>query len=131
MILFFDDSCGFCHKAVLFFLKRDRKHQLQFAPLTGKTAAHELKEWLKIHETVDSVVLLEDGKISYYSRAVLRLLWELGGMWKILGVLSFLPDWLLYPSDVIYQLVARCRRGLCKLPDRGGLKEKLGNRLLP
>ena len=131
MIVFFDDSCGFCHKAVLFFLKRDKQKRFQFAPLVGATAKRELAEWVKTHETVDSIVVLEKGQISYYAKAICRLLWELGGVWKVPGVLMFLPNWMLWPCNIGYRVVAKCRRGICRLPDRGALREKLGVRLLP
>ena len=58
-IVFFDDRCGLCERSVVFFLKRDTKKQFLFAPLSGKTATVELKEWLKSHSAVDSIVLVE------------------------------------------------------------------------
>ena len=72
---------------------------------------------------VDSLVVVEDfgeQKIYYYSRGCFRVAWHLGGLYSILGILSFLPQLLLFPFDLIYRLVARNRRKFC---DLGVLKE--------
>lgn len=115
MIVFYDDDCGFCKMAVQFLLKRDRKKMFLFAPLTGKTAEEKLAVWRKSHETVDSLVLIEGDEILYYSKACFRTLFYLGGIWKVIGIFSYLPTWMLFPSDLIYQIVARLRRKLCPL----------------
>ena len=135
-IVFFDDSCGLCQRSVIFFLKRDKKKQFFFAPLSGKTAEIELKEWLKDHSQVDSIVLVEkrdDGskKTFYYSKAILSLLWHLGGIWSVLGLLSFLPDVLLLPADLVYRQVAKHRRDLCLLPTEIDLQKQHESQFLP
>lgn len=135
-IVFFDDSCGLCQKSVIFFLKRDKKKQFFFAPLSGKTAAVELKEWLKDHSQVDSIVFVEKAdngskKTSYYSQAVLRLLWQLGGMWSFFGLFSFLPSLLLLPADFIYKQIAKRRRTLCLLPREESLQKQHESQFLP
>ena len=120
-IVFYDDSCGLCQRSVLFFLKQDKQKQFLFSPLSGKTAQIELKEWLKNHSQVDSIVLVEKEakkkKTYYYSQAILRMLWLVGGFWSIPGLLSFLPSGLLLPADFIYQQIAKRRRAICRLPD--------------
>ena len=118
-IVFYDDSCGLCNFAVRFLLRQDTRKKLFFAPLTGKTAKVELGEWLKDHASVDSIVLVEKDlepgkkKILYYSQAFFRILWRIGGFWHVPGLFSFLPSWLLWPSDCVYRVVARNRRGIC------------------
>ena len=126
-LVFFDDSCGLCQKSILFFLKRDKKKQFLFSPLTGKTAEKALSEWLQTHSTIDSIVVKEDDKIYYYSKAVFLLLWRLGGVWTLPGLLSFLPSWLLWPCDVVYRLIARYRHNFCYLPG----ENKYSDRFLP
>jgi len=126
MIVFYDDGCGLCQRSVLFFLKRDKKKQFLFAPLSGKRAHQELQGF----ERPDSLIVIDNNKILYYSRAVFRLLWELGGVWKTIGVLSFLPTWLLFPFDLGYRLIARLRRGVCLLPQDTTLVEKYKDRFV-
>jgi predicted DCC family thiol-disulfide oxidoreductase YuxK len=136
-IVFYDQDCGFCQKWIIFFLKMDKKERLLFAPLNGETAQVELKEWLKTHSTVDSLVFVEkdlktsDKKIYYYSRAAFRIFWHLGGLWKILGIFSFFPDWMLIPSDYSYRFIAKRRRALFCSPAEMQLLKQFKNRILP
>ncbi len=117
-ILFFDGVCGLCNRAVDFLLVRDASHVFLFAPLQGETAAARLSA--EDTKTIDSIVLL-DGRLSYRrSAAVVRVLWRLGGVWKLFGGLLWLIPRPL--RDVGYKLVARTRYRLfgkketCRLP---------------
>ena len=118
-IAFYDAECGLCNFSVQMFLSLDKKGIVQFAPLAGVTAASVLQEWTRDYPHVDSIVFLEDDeslnvrKISYWSRAVFRFFYCLGGMWKVVGLLSMLPKPLLYPFDCIYRFIARRRRNFC------------------
>ena len=115
-IIFFDADCAMCHWAVRFTHKHDRKKQFLYAPLQGQTSQEHLQEWLKAHPHVDSIVLLqEDASICYYSKAVFTILWRLGFAWSILGVLHFLQQWLLFPADFVYKLVAKHRTKACEI----------------
>jgi predicted DCC family thiol-disulfide oxidoreductase YuxK len=49
------------------------------------------------------------------SRAVFEIAWQLGGIWSVIGLLSFLPNWAIWPFDAIYRLVARHRDRSCDL----------------
>ena len=135
-IVFYDDTCGLCQRSIIFFIKRDKKRELLFAPLNGKTAAKELEEWLKDHSQVDSIILVEKEnaktkKTLYYSKAVLRLLWHIGGIWSLFGLFSFLPSWLLWPADCIYRQIAKRRRDLCLLPQEVDLQKQHEKQFLP
>lgn len=115
-IIFFDSWCAMCHWAVRFTSKRDRSDQFAFAPLTGKTAEEKIADWLATHKDVDSIVLLEEnGAISWYSKAVFTILWRLGFPWNIVGVLHFLPRFLLVPCDLVYRFIAKQRSRSCDI----------------
>jgi predicted DCC family thiol-disulfide oxidoreductase YuxK len=119
-LLFYDGSCGLCHRAVQFVLKVDKRKQFLFAPLQGETAAQLLKGQYRD----DSLILLEDYQGKHrrkwvLGKGALRLCWLLGGMWKIPGILSFLPGFLY---NWVYRLIARFRyqlfpRQICLIPD--------------
>lgn len=126
-IIFFDNDCGLCLWCVRFVLKHDKKRQFYFAPLTGTTASQKLPPL-----NVDSLVLLEEGKVPlYYSKAVFTILWELGFPWNSIGLLSFLPRPFLFPFDLGYRLVAKLRRRLCSLQDFKNSFTSTPDRLLP
>ena len=105
-IIFYDGECGLCDYAVRFLLRIDRKNIYYYAPLQGTTA----KEKLVPPPDRDSLVLLEsDGKLSMEGAAVLRILWILGGAWKLIGWMHVLPS---LPFDWLYRILARNRHKL-------------------
>jgi len=87
-ILYFDGVCGLCNRSVDFVLKRDRGEKFRFAPLQGKTAAENLssEELTDLH----SLVLQTPSGRFRRSAAVVRILWQLGGIWAVLGTLLWL-----------------------------------------
>jgi predicted DCC family thiol-disulfide oxidoreductase YuxK len=105
-----------CHWAVRFTYKRDPQKLFFYAPLDGQTAKEKIGQWTKDHPDVDSIVLIdEEGKVSWYSKAVFNILWKMGFPWKIFGLLSFLPAKLCIPFDWIYRLVAKSRSQSCDI----------------
>ena len=110
-IVFFDGYCAMCHWAVKWVAKQDKNKIFYFAPLQGTTA----KEKLAGIPLPDSLVFLEGDKVYLYSKACFRIAWLLGGVWTLIGWLSFLPDWLLVPTDFIYSLIAKSRSRSCDI----------------
>lgn len=104
-IIFYDGHCGLCHGFVKFVLAQDAAEKFQFAPLQGSTANAKLRG-LKLP---DSIVLLQnDGALKVRSKAVLQVLGDLGGVWRIVSaLLSVFP---LALADGVYNLVAKYRR---------------------
>lgn len=135
LIVFYDDYCGLCQRSILFTLHHDKQKRFLFAPLSGKTAAIELKEWRISHPTVDSIVLLETDstgkKVSCYSKAILRILWHLGGFWAIIGLFSFIPTPILWPIDYIYRAIAKRRKTFCPYSETMQLQLQNLTQLLP
>ena len=117
-ILFFDGVCGLCNRFVDFVLKYDRRGRVLFAPLQGTKAAEALPE--DIVRGLDTVVLLDGDQCHIRSSAVVRIFWNLGGPWSVLGTLLWLIPKPL--RDLGYKAVARSRYRLfgqketCRLP---------------
>jgi predicted DCC family thiol-disulfide oxidoreductase YuxK len=132
-IVFFDDDCGLCSKAVAFFLRRDKNALFRFAPLQGVTAHKELKDF-EPYQWLDSIILLEKGakpSYFYWSQAIFRMLWLIGGIWSIPGLLSFLPRPLLWPFDVGYRFIAKYRKKLCLTSSQQEMWKQYQSRFLP
>ncbi|NQV28630.1 MAG: DUF393 domain-containing protein [Rhodopirellula sp.] len=117
-ILFFDGVCGLCNRFVDFVLKYDRHGRVYLAPLQGSTAAAVLPQ--NLAQGLDTVVFLEGGQWQCRSSAIVRIFWQLGGAWSILGTLLWLiPEPL---RDLGYKVVASNRYRLfgkketCRLP---------------
>lgn len=119
LTLFYDGECGLCQRTVRFVLSEDREHRFRFAPLGGERFAAEVGD----AEVPDSVVVrTEDGRLLTRSAAVLRVLAELGGVWRALGgIASVVPERL---RDALYDFVARIR-------PRGRAPEALACPLMP
>ena len=104
-----------CHWAVQWVAKRDKQGKFYFAPLKGITA----QEMLRDVELPDSICYFEDEKLYFYSKACFRIAWQLGGLWKVVGFLSFLPDWALYPANLVYREIAKRRSKSCDISVSG------------
>ncbi len=120
-IVFFDGVCHLCNGFVDFVIARDRHHRIFFAPLQGETAQRHLQSEDRL--ALESVVLVEGRKTYRRSQAVLRILFQLGGPWLLLGLAgSAVPSGL---RDSIYNFIARNRlrwfgrREVCRLPSPG------------
>jgi predicted DCC family thiol-disulfide oxidoreductase YuxK len=119
-VIFFDGVCGLCNRLVQFVLARDRAARFRFAPLQGSFARRELVPRGGRPEDLDTMVVLTgEGQLLEKSRAVLFILRELGGVWKLLAAVRLLPVAL---TDRVYDLVARSRYRLfgrldaCRVP---------------
>ncbi|MES2788392.1 MAG: DCC1-like thiol-disulfide oxidoreductase family protein [Planctomycetota bacterium] len=117
-IVFFDGVCGLCDHTVKLLLRLDRRQRLRFAPLQGETAA-QLLEAADIQE-LKSLVMYDRQGVSRCSTAVVRILWHVGGLYRIPSSLL----WLI-PSPIRnwgYRFVAAHRyqwfgkHEACRLP---------------
>ena len=110
-LVFYDGHCGLCHGAVLFALRRDTDgDRFRFAPLQGETLRQQLSED-RIAELADSIVVIGvDGSMLQESDAVLLILEQVGGGWKVFGRIS---SWVPRPlRDGVYRGIAKIRHRL-------------------
>jgi len=110
-LIFYDQPCPLCNRAVRFVLRADTKEEFGFAPLDGETATKELQGLYLKHPDLDTLVLLQDygeekEQTLIEGKAVLRIFWLLRGKYTLIGWLSFLPSPLF---DWMYRIVARHR----------------------
>lgn len=117
-VVFFDGVCGLCNRFVDFLIRNDRRRRLHFAPLQGKTAAE-----LGISNgsaEYSTVVYRTPSGIYTEASASLRILADLGGMWRLVHFLRLIPRLI---SNGVYRLVARRRLrwfgtlDTCRLPE--------------
>lgn len=118
-LVFYDGTCGLCDYFVQFLLQYDKKEEFCFAPLQGITA----DQLLKGVSREDSLIIIEnyktpDKKMYLFGQGALRILWLLGGGWKLLGWLFFLPP---FCYNWLYTIIAKKRYRLfgknCRIPD--------------
>ncbi len=109
-IVFFDGECAMCSAGVRWMLKHDRKASLRFATLQGETYANLDRADKPVD--MNSMVFAADGRFFVRSAAVVRTLWAIGGVWRVLG-------WMLWvvPAPMRnagYRLVATHRHRLMR-----------------
>ena len=133
-IVFYDGECGLCDWAVAYALKFDKKKVLFFAAQSGETFQRMLGGWKKQHPEVDSIIFFDtiNGATLLYSKAIFRICWHLGFLWKLVGIFSFLPNWFFAPFNMIYRFIAKRRKG-CSifLKDSPKNREKFTDRFFP
>lgn len=120
-VVFFDGVCALCNHAVQSLLIMDRKRRLKFAPLQGETAASLLPE-SDIRE-LKTLVIVDRQGIARHSTAVVRILWHVGGMWRLASMSLWLIPWPL--RDWGYRFVSARRyqwfgkHESCRMPRPG------------
>jgi predicted DCC family thiol-disulfide oxidoreductase YuxK len=116
-IIFFDGVCGLCNGFIDFVLKIDKKNQFHFSALQSDFAVKNLPE--EYTKDLKSVVYMNDGKVYVKSKAVINILSEIGGPWRIFSSAKILPYSLL---NTAYDLVATNRyrvfgkKETCRIP---------------
>lgn len=116
-IIFFDGVCGLCNGFVDFIMAIDHKKRFLFSPLQSEFAKTHLPS--ELTKDLKSVVLLSEGKLHTKSGAVIKVMNEIGGIWKIVALGKILPSIF---ANKLYDLVAENRYSLfgkketCRLP---------------
>jgi len=105
----YDSDCNLCNSQVRFIKKRDRKNLFRFVPLQSEEGRDMLHKAGLPENEFDTVVYEKYGQHYLRSSAVLGILRDLGGGWKIPGLLVIIPAVI---RDFFYRLVARNRHWL-------------------
>ena len=129
-LIFFDGVCELCNSSVNFILDRDKKNLFLLASLQSEEAKEIL---LKNNYPIDKIeglshiIYLRKGKIEIKSKAVLLILWDLAGWYRIFSIGFIIPTFL---RDWIYDVIAKNRyrwfgkKETCRMPTPSE-KEKL------
>lgn len=104
-VVLYDGVCGLCNRSVTFLLKRDRG-RLWYAPLQGETATRLRAQHGQIPETLESVVLVDGGRVHLRSKAFLYGAKYLTRPWRWAYHLRWMPAALM---DLPYCVIARLR----------------------
>ena len=120
-LVLYDGECGVCSRIVRWLIDTDRRGLLRFAPLQGVTANELRQRWHDLPTDLDSVVYVERSsegeRVSWRSEAFFRLCRVLGGPWRAVAALEWLPRPL---TDAAYKAFAR-RRHLFGAPPACGI----------
>jgi predicted DCC family thiol-disulfide oxidoreductase YuxK len=118
-IVLFDGLCNLCSATVDFVIERDPREYFRFAPLQSEPAQSLLRHCSLPPNSLDNIVLVEDGHCYGGSTAALRIVRDLRAPWPLLYALIVVPRPV---RDAVYFWVARNRyrwfgkRERCRIP---------------
>lgn len=131
-LVFYDGSCGLCHHAVKYCVRRDRDgSRFLYAPLFGPTFNERVPAERQEALPDSLVVLTPEGELLVESDATAHLLGRIGGFDRFLGAtLRIIPRFI---RDGGYRFIARIRRKIFKTPEESCplLPPELRARFLP
>lgn len=113
-LLFYDGDCGVCHLWVRFLLWADPDGKVRFAPLGGDSFLRRIPAAEREVLPDSLVVVTPDGRVLTRSAAVLALLDDMGGPWRLAGRLARVVPRPL--ADGVYDGIARIRKRLAPKP---------------
>lgn len=105
-IILFDGVCNLCNGFVQFVIKRDKTERFIFGTLQSEAATKLLDGFEYSSEKMNTVILIEEGKIYTQSTAALRIAKQLAGGWSLFYGFIIVPKFL---RDGIYNLIAKYR----------------------
>lgn len=105
-IVIFDGICNLCEFSVNFIYERDRDGKFTFTPAQSSLGSKLLQDYKLNDETLDTVVLVKNGRAYTRSSAALEIASELDIPWSFLQLFSVIPQFL---RDQVYDAIARNR----------------------
>lgn len=105
-LLLFDGVCNLCNSSVQFIIKRDPKGTFRFAALQSALGQKELQHYQLKADSLESIVLILDGKVWQRSNAALEIARRLSGLWPALYIFKIIPHFI---RDWMYDLIANNR----------------------
>lgn len=105
-LVLYDGTCGLCAKSVRWILRHEADHELEFAPLQGATTSALRAAYPDLPQSIDTVVLIADGKAHLRSKAFLYLAKHLRAPWRWAHAFRWFPGFVL---DIGYRLIAAIR----------------------
>jgi predicted DCC family thiol-disulfide oxidoreductase YuxK len=104
--ILFDGVCNFCCGFARFVIRRDPDGHFLFASLQSDAAKRLLGEEPGNMTSLESVLLVENGRVYRRSTAALRICRRLHRLWPMLYVFIVIPAPV---RDVVYDLIGRNR----------------------
>ena len=105
-VIFFDGVCNLCNASVQFTLERDKHKYFQFTALQGNYAKEHLPQSITNSNQLNSIVLLDHGKVYQKSSAALRIAKKLSGFWPLMYGFIIVPKFI---RDWVYDIIAKNR----------------------
>jgi predicted DCC family thiol-disulfide oxidoreductase YuxK len=105
--IFLDGECPFCIRTALKVISWDTERKFKFSPLQSSQAKKLLSGPYPQFSQLKTLILVENYRDKKHSRiwtrgrALFRIFWLLGGKWKSLGWLCYVPIGLNWGYDLV------------------------------
>ncbi|MFZ4401798.1 MAG: thiol-disulfide oxidoreductase DCC family protein [Bacteroidales bacterium] len=120
IFLLFDGDCTLCNSMIKFIIKNDTHKKFRYIALQSNQGQILLNKFNLSTDIFNSLVFIQSDQYYLKSSAVLNVLKELEGIWKLFYVLIILP---IPIRDFIYNFISKIRFKIfgkvksCKLYD--------------
>jgi len=105
-LILFDGVCNLCCGWVQFLIRVDKNERFKFAALQSDAAKRALTAHGLVNVSPETVIFLRGNRYFYASTAVLEILHDIGGAWKILFLFRLIPRFI---RDYVYRFIASRR----------------------
>jgi predicted DCC family thiol-disulfide oxidoreductase YuxK len=105
-LILFDGVCNLCCGWVQFLIRVDKKERFKFAALQSDAGKRVLTGLGLASESYETVIYLRGNRYFYASTAVLEILQDIGGVWKLTGIFRLIPRCI---NDSFYRFLASRR----------------------
>lgn len=102
-IVFYDGFCVVCSRFINLLIKADKRKKNKFTSVTSKFAKKYLDKRLDPDEVGKFIIYISNDKIYSKSDAVIQVFTELGGFYKLFGILKIFPSSL---RNIFYDFFA-------------------------
>ena len=104
--LYYDGTCNLCNTWMQIIKQADHKQSILFIPIQSEKGIATLGKIEKSDEKFDSIIYEKAGVYYTHSDAAIHCLSDLGGLWKTLKLLRWIPKRF---RDFIYKTIAKNR----------------------
>lgn len=118
-VVLFDGVCTLCNRTVDFIMRHDRARRFRYGSLQSGSGRKLLARFSLSEDSLDSVVVIDEGRVYRKSEAALHIARRLDPPWRCLALLRVVPRSL---RDRLYDWIARHRyawfgkRDTCRVP---------------
>lgn len=133
-IILFDGVCTLCNASIDFILKRDHKNRFLVGALQEPVSKKVLSNFQVDDSYLDSLVLVENGKVYFRSTAALRIAKKLNRPWPLFYFLIAIPAFI---RDPVYNWIGKNRyrwfgkKSTCRIPTSEEKQKFLSEENLP
>jgi len=102
-VIFFDGYCNLCHWTVRFIRKRDKIGKFRFTALQSVEGKEMMNQPGLVSADLSTVIYKKGEAVFTRSTAILKILNDLGGIWRAFHLLILIPPFL---RDAVYNFIA-------------------------